>query len=181
MIAVSYYIPDSLKAEIEARAEQEGRSASAMAVRLLREALGPREKVKAPEWASRAMDEFWRVYPRKTNKKKALDLMRSMIIKNPDMDFWDRVIKDVGYRYRSEENKKFIPHATTYLNGARWEDEVIHENATRNPQNRIDQAREQTRRLFAGAEASEAGGGHVGEDDAAIRSQVVIPGRRSGE
>lgn len=181
MIAVSYYIPDGLKAEVEARAEQEGRSASAMAVRLLREALGPKEKVKAPDWAEDYMEIFWERYPRKTNKKKAMDLMRSMIIRNPNPDFWSNVISDVRNRFRSIENKKFIPHATTYLNGARWEDEVIHENATRNPQNRIDRAREQTRRLFASAEAGEAGGGHVGADDTAIRSQVVIPGRRSGE
>lgn len=181
MIAVSYYIPDSLKAEIEARAEQEGRSASAMAVRLLREALGPREKVKAPEWASRAMDEFWRVYPRKTNKKKALDLMRSMIIKNPDMDFWDRVIKDAGYRYRSEENKKFIPHATTYLNGARWEDEVIHEDNRPAHKNAIRRIEEQAAAGFARAQAREADERFMAEDDAVVRSQVGFSGRRDTE
>lgn len=179
MIAATYYIPDSLKAEIEARAEQEGRSASAMAVRLLREALGPKEKVKAPDWAEDYMEIFWERYPRKTNKKKAMDLMRSMIISNPNPDFWSNVISDVRNRFRSIENKKFIPHATTYLNGARWEDEVIHEDSTRNPQNRIERVMQQAgevEQLFGGG-CSE-GERHVGPDDATVQEQMGLPGRR---
>lgn len=181
MIAATYYIPDSLKAEIEARAEQEGRSASAMAVRLLREALGPKERPKAPEWADDVMEAFWRAYPRKTNKKKALDAMRSMIVKNPDIYFWYSVIDDVRARFSSIDNKKFIPHATTYLNGARWEDEVIHEDNRPAPKNAIRRIEEQAAAGFARAQAREADERFMAEDDAAIRPQVGFSGRRDTE
>lgn len=173
MIGVSYRMPESLKAEIEARAEQEGRSASAMAVRLLREALGPKEKAKAPEWAFECMETFWDIYPRKTNKKKAMDILRAMIINKPDPDFWSNVIADAGTRYRSIENKKFIPHATTYLNGARWEDEVIHENARpNNTRTAIQEASDQTRRSALHAASLIAGDDSMGADDSTVREQV---------
>lgn len=173
MIAVSYYIPDSLKAEIEARAEQEGRSASAMAVRLLREALGTKATPRLPVWADEVVEAFWRGYPRKTNGKKAKALMRSMIAKNPDPEFWDKVILDAGTRYSSIENKKFVPHATTYLNGARWEDEVIHENARpNNARTAIQEASDQTRRSALHAASLIAGDNSMGADDSTVREQV---------
>lgn len=181
MIAVSYYIPDSLKAEIEARAEQEGRSASAMAVRLLRQALGPKATPRLPVWADEVVEAFWRGYPRKTNGKKAKALMRSMIAKNPDPEFWDKVILDAGTRYSSIENKKFVPHATTYLNGARWEDEVIHEDNRPAPKNAIRRIEEQAAAGFARASAREADERPMAEDDPAIRAQVGFSGGGDSE
>lgn len=66
-------------------------------------------------------DEFWKVYPRKDGKAKA-------------MQRWDKLkpeqqaaaIKDVEARvarYEGWQDKKFIPHAPTYLNQQRWLDE----------------------------------------------------------
>lgn len=68
-------------------------------------------------------DEFWEVYPRKENKKKAAKLWER---KNFDSKA-DLIINDVKTRKARHEpwqDKQFIPHATTYLNGERWEDEL---------------------------------------------------------
>lgn len=69
-------------------------------------------------------ERFWNVYPRKENKKKALGLWR-----NKKLDsLTDAIVADVQHRISKHEqwkNPKFIPHATTYLNGERWNDEII--------------------------------------------------------
>ena len=70
-----------------------------------------------------AFKRFWDLYPRKTNKKKAKDIffkkcnneiilqkMLSAIIEQKKTEQW--------------QNIKYIPHATTWLNGERWEDEI---------------------------------------------------------
>lgn len=65
---------------------------------------------------------FWEAYPRKVQRKDALKA-------------WDKnsknlevILKDIKDRLASGEwrDKKFIPYPTTYLNGERWKDEIIH-------------------------------------------------------
>lgn len=71
-----------------------------------------------------AFDKFWNIYPRKTNKKKARDLFMKKCI---DENILNKIINAIIYQKKSEQwqNIKYIPHATTWLNGERWEDEVI--------------------------------------------------------
>lgn len=68
-------------------------------------------------------DEFWKAYPRKDNKKKAVVAFNSI----PAKDI-DTVIADVIARSKTEqwtkENGKYVPMATTYIHGKRWEDEI---------------------------------------------------------
>jgi len=63
--------------------------------------------------------KFWFLYPRKTNCEKAKlsfnKLTKSEII---------LALRDIKTRYKGVE-KQFIPHATTYINGKRWQDERI--------------------------------------------------------
>ena len=135
----TYSFPDGLKAQIEERAEKEGRSASAMAARLLKDALGPKPVQKAPDWAEECMELFWQAYPRKTNRKKALELLRSMIVKEPSRELWRRVIMDARRRFQGQD-ARFIPHPTTYLNGRRWEDDHLPEPVER-PQSSLTKDR----------------------------------------
>lgn len=71
-------------------------------------------------------DDFWEVYPRKVNKKKAQQKWEKLE-KNDELV--DKIISDVRKRLEFKEWKKeeisYIPHPTTYLNGERWEDEVV--------------------------------------------------------
>ncbi len=66
--------------------------------------------------------DFWDVYPRKENKKRAKDCWQS---KNLD-PIADKIIDDVLKRQKNHKTwlDGFIPHASTYLNGERWDDEI---------------------------------------------------------
>ncbi len=65
---------------------------------------------------------FWSIYPRKANRKAAEKVWKSKKLDN----IYQRVADDV--RMRAGKHKPwlegFIPHASTYLNGERWEDDI---------------------------------------------------------
>ena len=67
-------------------------------------------------------DEFWKAYPNKKDKQKAIIAWAK---NEPDLQ---KVLKALKTQKNSEQLKKedgrFIPLPTTWLNGARWEDEV---------------------------------------------------------
>ena len=69
-------------------------------------------------------DEFWELYPRKTNKSKAKVTFNNMV---RNEDTFNQIKKDLqnrkGFDDWKKDNGKYIPHPTTYLNGKRWEDE----------------------------------------------------------
>lgn len=71
-------------------------------------------------------DFFWEVYPVKTNKFKAHRAFVKTVRGEPQLA--DQIIFDVKKRLELDskwQDVRFIPHATTYLNGRRWEDLLI--------------------------------------------------------
>lgn len=74
-----------------------------------------------PEAKPATFDDFWCLYPRKVAKKDAIKVWNKLrdehrmqaVIAMAD---WRRVFLD--------RNPEHIPHAATWLNGARWEDEL---------------------------------------------------------
>lgn len=67
-------------------------------------------------------DEWWRVYPKKIEKKKA-----KATWKRRKLDaIAETLIADTERRQRLSDKWKrgYIPNPTTYLNGDRWEDEI---------------------------------------------------------
>lgn len=70
--------------------------------------------------------DFWKFYPRKTNRDQA---EKSFAKLKPDKQLFDQIILNIERRLQlgdwSLDRKNYIPHAATYLNGKRWEDEVI--------------------------------------------------------
>jgi hypothetical protein len=68
-----------------------------------------------------SFQRFWNSYPRKTAK---LNAQRAWGTLNPDTALTEKLITDVGTRWVGYQ-KAAIPHAATYLNGARWEDEIV--------------------------------------------------------
>jgi hypothetical protein len=71
-----------------------------------------------------SFEEFWNIYPRKEGKKKA-----ALAWKKIGEEDHAKILQDIPRRKHSEQwlkdGGKFIPHATTYLNGERWNDEII--------------------------------------------------------
>ena len=77
-------------------------------------------------------DQFWNLYPRKTSKQSA----SKAFAKLKDID-QQAAINNIARLY-AETPVQFVPHAATYLNQGRWEDQVIPRNATFNPLNQTD-------------------------------------------
>lgn len=70
--------------------------------------------------------EFWRLYPRKVSKAEAEKAYRKL---KPDIALQAALLAAVATQSRSHDWSKdegrFIPHASTWLNQRRWEDQVI--------------------------------------------------------
>lgn len=70
-----------------------------------------------------AFKRFWSIYPRHTNKKKAFDVF---VKKCNDETVLQKMLSAIIEQKKTEQwqNIKYIPYATTWLNGERWEDEI---------------------------------------------------------
>lgn len=80
-------------------------------------------------------DQFWALYPRKTSKQSALKAFAKL--KDEDQQ---KAINNVARLY-SDTPVQYVPHAATYLNQARWEDEAIaRTNTFATPLNQTDDA-----------------------------------------
>lgn len=69
-------------------------------------------------------DRFWHHYPRKLDKKNAKKSFNKL---KPDKELTETIIKQLE-RFKDtkewkDENGKYIPYPSTWLNGRRWEDE----------------------------------------------------------
>jgi len=70
-------------------------------------------------------NDFWNIYPRKKGKEHALKWFRK---NKPNDEFVAMLIADITKRLESEwkgKDLEFIPHPSTYLNGKRWEDDIV--------------------------------------------------------
>ena len=77
-------------------------------------------------------DQFWTLYPRKTSKQSASKVFAKL--KDEDQQ---AAINNIARLY-AETPVQFVPHAATYLNHGRWEDQVSPRNATFTPLNQTD-------------------------------------------
>ncbi|WP_024670811.1 helix-turn-helix domain-containing protein [Pseudomonas tremae] len=72
-----------------------------------------------------SFDTFWKLYPRKVGKDKAERAWQKLKM---TQDLYDLIVsalaKHVATPGWTKDNGQFIPHAATWLNGKRWEDEV---------------------------------------------------------
>lgn len=92
-----------------------------------------REEKKRGESTCVLFDQFWALYPRKTSKQAASKAFAKL--KDEDQQ---KAIANIGRLY-SETPVQFVPHAATYLNQARWEDQAIaRTNTFANPLNQTD-------------------------------------------
>lgn len=70
-------------------------------------------------------NQFWKEYPRKQSKKQSLKAWLKLDFSN---GLFDEIMLALKEQKKSDAWKKeggaFIPHASTWLNGARWEDET---------------------------------------------------------
>lgn len=111
---------------------------------------------KAAELESEFMETFWPAYPKKADRAKAL----TAFIKARKTTSIETIMDGLNrYCAQGFESLQFVAHATTWLNGRRWEDEVT-SNAlstrTAHGSSRIENARN-TYNLIEAMDWPEAG------------------------
>ncbi len=71
-------------------------------------------------------DAWWMTYPKKRAKTAAISAWRKL---NPDAALQGRLVAALQAQCQSEDWRKdggkFVPHPASWLNGRRWEDELI--------------------------------------------------------
>ena len=81
--------------------------------------------IRSRSWTDR-FEEFWSVYPRKEGKENARKAFAKL---NPDDGLLADMIIAVGKQRASqqwqESGGRFIPYPASWLNGHRWEDEIL--------------------------------------------------------
>ena len=72
--------------------------------------------------AQAAFDTFWELYPKHAAKASAVKAWR-----NVNRGQWPAILEALAWQLKqldwTKENGKFVPHAATWLNAKRWEDE----------------------------------------------------------
>lgn len=120
------------------QASQNFRPETSQKIRLNNKYINKKENIcadsvqSAPECTIQKMDKsamfesFWNTYPKKVNKKKSKE--KFMKICKTEKVF-NEIMAGLHSQLKSDEWKKnngqFIPHPTTWLNGERWQDEIM--------------------------------------------------------
>jgi hypothetical protein len=89
--------------------------------------IAPNEVKRDPDIKCDQMFEtFWSEYPNKKEKKKAYERFKKI---NPDEETFTKMMEGLRRQKTSrqwqESDGRFIPYPTTWLNGERWNDEVV--------------------------------------------------------
>lgn len=91
-------------------------------------------KRHGPAPPSSAFDEFWRTYPRKTAKANAEKAWERI---KPSTDLVAKIMAAVKAAAElpdwQRDNFRYVPHAATWLNGRRWEDDLATSKARPHP------------------------------------------------
>lgn len=84
---------------------------------------GSPEVKKAPDWKPERFRAFWEFYPRGESKQAAIKAWDKL---KPDDDTLEAMGKKLKEQMQTAEWRRGIgiPHASTYLNQRRWEDET---------------------------------------------------------
>ena len=78
---------------------------------------------KAQSARAAAFDAFWSAYPRKEGKQKAVTAFEKVDV--PVAVLLEAIEKQKRSAQWSKDGGQFIPHAATWLNGKRWEDQLV--------------------------------------------------------
>jgi hypothetical protein len=70
-------------------------------------------------------DEFWKAYPRKTNKGFARKVFEKLKVDDAMLTKMIQAIYVQNKNVWKDKDQQYIPHPSTWLNGERWDDEVV--------------------------------------------------------
>jgi hypothetical protein len=69
--------------------------------------------------------EFWKAYPRKTNKDFAEKVFAKLKVDDALLTKMIQAIHAQNKTVWKDKEQQYIPHPSTWLNGKRWEDEIV--------------------------------------------------------
>jgi hypothetical protein len=81
--------------------------------------------VNKKESSSPFFDEFWKAYPRKTNKGFARKVFEKLKVDDALLTKMIQAIYVQNKNVWKDKDQQYIPHPSTWLNGERWDDEVV--------------------------------------------------------
>ena len=83
------------------------------------------QETPKPSALERRFNDFWAAYPKKAAKGAALKTWKRL---KPSQELTDKMLAAIEEQKKSEqwttEGGRFIPNPATWLNGARWDDEL---------------------------------------------------------
>ena len=82
----------------------------------------PESRTNARETRGAEFERFWDAYPRHEGKQKARSAFEKVDV--PLQTLLDAIEAQKRSAQWSKDNGQYIPHAATWLNGKRWEDQV---------------------------------------------------------
>lgn len=84
---------------------------------------GGKRVVSLPKYQPEWFERFWTLYPRKTNR---LATIRAWDKLKPNRELCDVMASALREQIQSEQwkDQQHIPHPSTWINGARWQDEL---------------------------------------------------------
>lgn len=79
-----------------------------------------KDKISIDKNSTERFEEFWSLYPKKADKKKALSAFEEL---NPDEDLFNKMKDAVKDQMLSDQwQRGFVPNATTWIKNERWND-----------------------------------------------------------
>ena len=70
-------------------------------------------------------DDFWKAYPRKTNKGFAKKVFEKLKVDDAMLTKMIQAIHAQNKTVWKDKDQQYIPHPSTWLNGERWDDEIV--------------------------------------------------------
>jgi len=81
--------------------------------------------VNKKESSNPFFEEFWKAYPRKTNKGFARKVFEKLKVDDAMLTKMIQAIYVQNKNVWKDKDQQYIPHPSTWLNGERWDDEVV--------------------------------------------------------
>jgi hypothetical protein len=106
-------------------------------------------------WPSDFAEQFWRTYPRRVAKRAAIASLER-VRRSGEVTF--PVLLEAVARYAAsvaDKDRQYVAHASTWLNGARWEDAVEHLGNAHHGQRKVSAAEGWAARRLADVEDQE--------------------------
>ena len=83
-----------------------------------------KNRIEPVDQKNNFFDDFWKAYPRKSNKSFARKVFEKLKV---DQQLFDKMVQAINLQNKTvwkDKDQQYIPHPSTWLNGERWEDEV---------------------------------------------------------